>query len=101
MASAVAVAGEVESNIQACVGIEISSVVQNSRHIEAAVRGLQSDVRDITKRASAYEDQYRALVAGVSQLGSLAGWLQQSEAALASTTSNMAAVERLLTSDNA
>lgn len=99
--SAVAVAGEVESNIQACVGIEISSLVQNSRHIEAAVRGLQADVKDISKRAAGYEDQYRALVSGVSQLGSLAGWLQQSESALASATASMAAVERLLTSDNA
>lgn len=92
-------ASEIENDVQVCVGIEASTMVQNQRHLEAAVKALRVDVRDIAKRTAKYGESYAALVCSVSEVGSLAAWLQHSEAMLETAGGDMGAIERLLTQD--
>jgi len=86
--------------MKACVGIELNSVVENHRHLEAAVRNLHAETKDISKRAAHYREQYRALVGSISEIDSLAEWLQHSERFVSGAVANMAFVEKALTSDS-
>ena len=89
-------AEEIENNARACLGIELGSVQANQQQLEASAKALRTQVRDRSHQFGAHNDKYDALVGSLDGMGSVATFLQQSDAILTSVRGHFAAIERSL-----
>jgi hypothetical protein len=73
------IADEIENNCRAALGIQLSTSVANQQKLDAAVKGLRTQVAALGKTCAGYGAQYDGLVAAVGELGSMESYLRSTD----------------------
>jgi hypothetical protein len=96
---ALVIADDLENNCRAALGIQLNTAVQNQQRLEAAVKGLRTQVAALGKTCTSYGAQYDALVAAVAELGSMENYLRSTDGNLARVVDNLEFVAGRLASE--
>lgn len=99
VASALSLAGVVENDARACMGMELQSVASNQRVLDASVKGLLKRAAAVSKQVQGHSAQFDGVAASLREVGSLAIWLANVEDALGKVLGDFAAIEASLTAE--
>lgn len=96
---AITIAEEIENNCRACLGLELQSVQHNNKQLEESIKKLTKFTVQTGKDTVQSFKDLEALQDQVAEVGNMATWLKQSEAVLGTVASNLAFIERSLSSE--
>ncbi len=96
-ADALALAGEVENNARAVLGLELNSAIANEAALRGAVAALRANVGALARECAAHGRAYAALAHAAEEAPPTRTFLDAVQGALARSNAHMAAAAERLT----